>query len=208
MVEDNTAPLGNEFHRAGRSSQLPDGHHGPGAGRHDPGDPRSGEQADRFRPAGPPLSADGQRGRRAAPGRAYRGRRRSGPPGRAAAGRRALRNSRRRRRPGHARRALRPGREARPGDHHHRGADPHRRRSEKLVYRLAEADLPTRYGPGRIIAYGVQLRRPAADRHRAGRSRQRVAGAAGAAAFVLLHRRPAGLACAAIAATSCSWPWR
>jgi 3,4-dihydroxy 2-butanone 4-phosphate synthase / GTP cyclohydrolase II len=34
----------------------------------------------------------------------------------------------------------------------------YRRRSEKLVYRLpeAEADLPTRYGPGRIIGYGVR----------------------------------------------------
>ena len=32
----------------------------------------------------------------------------------------------------------------------------HRRRTEKLVYRLAEADLPTRFGPGRIIAYGVK----------------------------------------------------
>jgi 3,4-dihydroxy 2-butanone 4-phosphate synthase / GTP cyclohydrolase II len=32
----------------------------------------------------------------------------------------------------------------------------YRRRSEKLVYRLAEADLPTRYGPGRIVAYGVR----------------------------------------------------
>jgi 3,4-dihydroxy 2-butanone 4-phosphate synthase/GTP cyclohydrolase II len=32
----------------------------------------------------------------------------------------------------------------------------HRRKSEKLVYRVAEADLPTRYGPGRIIAYGVR----------------------------------------------------
>jgi 3,4-dihydroxy 2-butanone 4-phosphate synthase / GTP cyclohydrolase II len=32
----------------------------------------------------------------------------------------------------------------------------YRRRSEKLVYRLAEADLPTRFGPGRIIAYGVK----------------------------------------------------
>ncbi len=31
-----------------------------------------------------------------------------------------------------------------------------RRRSEKLVYRLAEADLPTHYGPGRIVAYGVR----------------------------------------------------
>ncbi|MCE5269170.1 MAG: GTP cyclohydrolase II [Planctomycetaceae bacterium] len=32
----------------------------------------------------------------------------------------------------------------------------HRRRSEKLVYRLAEADLPTRFGCGRIVAYGVK----------------------------------------------------
>ena len=32
----------------------------------------------------------------------------------------------------------------------------YRRHSEKLVYRLAEADLPTRYGKGRIIAYGVK----------------------------------------------------
>jgi len=32
----------------------------------------------------------------------------------------------------------------------------YRRRSEKLVYRLAEADLPTQYGPGRIVAYGVR----------------------------------------------------
>jgi len=31
-----------------------------------------------------------------------------------------------------------------------------RRRSEKLVYRLAEADLPTRYGTGRILIYGVR----------------------------------------------------
>ncbi len=31
-----------------------------------------------------------------------------------------------------------------------------RRRSEKLVYRLAEANLPTQYGPCRLIAYGVK----------------------------------------------------
>jgi len=31
-----------------------------------------------------------------------------------------------------------------------------RRVREKLVFRLAEADLPTRYGTGRIIAYGVK----------------------------------------------------
>ena len=33
----------------------------------------------------------------------------------------------------------------------------YRRRTEKLVYRLTEADLPTKYGPGRIVAYGVQF---------------------------------------------------
>jgi 3,4-dihydroxy 2-butanone 4-phosphate synthase/GTP cyclohydrolase II len=32
----------------------------------------------------------------------------------------------------------------------------YRRRSEKLVYRMAEADLPTRFGLARIIAYGVR----------------------------------------------------
>ena len=32
----------------------------------------------------------------------------------------------------------------------------HRRRSEKLVYRLADAELPTRFGPGRIVVYGVK----------------------------------------------------
>ncbi|MBX7165418.1 MAG: 3,4-dihydroxy-2-butanone-4-phosphate synthase [Pirellulales bacterium] len=33
----------------------------------------------------------------------------------------------------------------------------YRRQREKLVYRLAEADLPTRYGVGRIIGYGVKF---------------------------------------------------
>jgi 3,4-dihydroxy 2-butanone 4-phosphate synthase / GTP cyclohydrolase II len=32
----------------------------------------------------------------------------------------------------------------------------YRRRSEKLVYRIAEANLPTRFGSGRIVAYGVK----------------------------------------------------
>ncbi len=32
----------------------------------------------------------------------------------------------------------------------------YRRKREKLVYRQAEAELPTRYGTGRIIAYGVK----------------------------------------------------
>jgi 3,4-dihydroxy 2-butanone 4-phosphate synthase/GTP cyclohydrolase II len=33
----------------------------------------------------------------------------------------------------------------------------HRRAREKLVYRIAEADLPTRWGPFRVIAYGVKF---------------------------------------------------
>ena len=32
----------------------------------------------------------------------------------------------------------------------------YRRRSEKLVYRMAEANLPTRFGPGKVIAFGVR----------------------------------------------------
>lgn len=32
----------------------------------------------------------------------------------------------------------------------------YRRLSEKLVYRIAEADLPTKYGHGKIVAYGVR----------------------------------------------------
>jgi 3,4-dihydroxy 2-butanone 4-phosphate synthase/GTP cyclohydrolase II len=32
----------------------------------------------------------------------------------------------------------------------------HRRKSEKLVFRAAEANLPTHYGPGRIIVYAVR----------------------------------------------------
>ena len=32
----------------------------------------------------------------------------------------------------------------------------YRRRSEKLVYRQAESKLPTRYGEGRVVVYGVK----------------------------------------------------
>jgi len=32
----------------------------------------------------------------------------------------------------------------------------YRRKSEKLVYRVTEADFPNRYGPGLLIAYGVR----------------------------------------------------
>ena len=46
----------------------------------------------------------------------------------------------------------------------------HRRRSEKLVYRLAEANLPTRFGPGRIDRLRREVRRPAAVGHCAGRA--------------------------------------
>ena len=69
----------------------------------------------------------------------------------------------------------------------------HRRRSEKLVYRLAEANLPTRFGMGRIIAYGVKYEDEQPIAIVLGEP-DRPAGAAGAAAFGLLHRRPAGVA--------------
>ena len=65
----------------------------------------------------------------------------------------------------------------------------HRRVSEKLVHRAAEADLPTRYGEMRIIVYGVKYESQEPGRPRPRRS---IVGRrpAGAAAFQLLHRRP------------------
>ena len=86
-------------------------------------DPAS-KPADFVRP-GHLLPAGGQGRRRAAPGRPHRGRRRPGPAGRTATGRRALRNPRRQRRPRQPRRSsIALAERARPGDHHHRGADP------------------------------------------------------------------------------------
>ena len=70
----------------------------------------------------------------------------------------------------------------------------YRRLREKLVHRAAEADLPTRYGHGRIIGYRVQ--------HEPGNEPiafvmgdlRTVGGAPGPAALLVLHGRPARLA--------------
>ena len=116
------------------------------------------QQAERFRPARALVSAGGQRRGRAAPGRAYRGGRRSGPAGRPGPGRRAVRNSRRRTATGPTRdAAVRAGRTS--IDLEIISIDElirYRRVREKLVYRIAEAELPTRYGHFKLIFYGVK----------------------------------------------------
>ena len=84
----------------------------------------------------------------------------------------------------------------------------YRRRREKLVTRLAEAELPTRYGEGRIIIYGVK--------HEPGnepvavvmgdlqaQSRRRSCGCTRRASPATCSTRSA-----ATAATSSAWRWR
>ena len=46
MVETNTAPLGTIVHHPGRSPHVENRHHGPGAGLHDSGHRRSRQQAE------------------------------------------------------------------------------------------------------------------------------------------------------------------
>ena len=73
------------------------------------------------------------------------------------AGRRAVRNSQRHGRPGESRAAARAGRaEFELPIISIEQLIAYRRVREKLVYREAEAELPTKYGTGRIIAYGVK----------------------------------------------------
>ena len=67
-----------------------------------------------------------------------------------------MRSAGRRRPPRQPRPALCPGQEALLQIITIEQLIQHRRKSEKLVYRQAEADFPNRYGPGRIIAYGVR----------------------------------------------------
>ena len=109
IVREQHGPAADGLHRAGGSSQLPHGRHrarsGPRRSRRS--SIRTSKPADFVRP-GPPLPAGGQGGRRAAAGRPYRVRRRSGPDGRPEAGRRAHRNPRPERRSGHAARSSTP----------------------------------------------------------------------------------------------------
>ena len=156
IVENNTAPLGTAF-------TVPVDHRSCRTGITAPEraktireilNPQS-KPSDFVRP-GASLSAGGQGRRGAAPGRAYRVRRRSGPHGRPeAAGAliEILGQSGDRATPDELY-AL--AERFHPGDHHRRGLDPLSPPIEKLVYRQAEADLPTRYGPCRIIGYGVK----------------------------------------------------
>ena len=82
----------------------------------------------------------------------------------------------------------------------------HRRRSEKLVYRLAEAELPTRFGPGRIIVYGVRYEEQQPMAIVLGDLASRPRRWSGCI------RRASPATCwprsAATAATSSAWPWR
>ena len=82
----------------------------------------------------------------------------------------------------------------------------YRRRSEKLVYRIAEAELPTRYGEFKMIAYGVKYE-----------SQQPIVLVMGD--LTKWPRRWCGctrraspatcsIRCAAIAATNCTWRWK
>ena len=144
-------------------------------------------------PSRPPVSPGGQGRGRAPARRAYRGDRRPGPARRPDAGGHPLRDPRR-----HRRRQPR----AAPRDRREHGLPivsiealiKYRRLREKLVNRVAEADLPTRYGPSRIIGYRVQ--------HEPGNEPVAIVmgdlqvgrRSAGPAALVVLHRRSARFA--------------
>ena len=195
MVEDNTCPLGTGF-------TVPVDHRNCRTGITAPEramtilaivDPD--EQAGRLRPARPPLSAGGQGRRRAAPRRATPRPPSTWPgwPGLQPAGvlceildesgDRAI-----------ARGTLRAGRASSTcAIITIEQLIRYRRRREKLVYRMAEADLPTKFGTGRIYRLRREVRDAAAGGGRLGRPDQG-GRAAGAAPLVLLHRRPAGLA--------------
>ena len=84
----------------------------------------------------------------------------------------------------------------------------HRRKSEKLVYRLAEADLPTRYGPGRIIAYGVRYEDQEPIAIVLGNPRLQRGRRPWCDCIPPASPATCWLPCVAIAATSCNWPWR
>ena len=153
------------------------------------------------------FPAGGQGGGRAPPRRAHRGDRRPGPAGRLDARRRPLRD--------HSTASSMAGREKLHAIAREHGLPivsiealiKYRRLREKLVHRVAEAELPTRYGEGRIIGYRVQHEpgnEPIAivmgDLHR---SRPPWSGCTRRASPATCSTRSA-----ATAATSFTWPWR
>ncbi len=169
-------------------------------------DPTS-KPADFVRP-GHLFPLGGQGRGRAAARRAHRGHRRSGAHGRPGAGRRAVRNSRPQRRPRQPRRCS----SSWPGKHELEIISieeliRYRRVREKLVYRIAEARLPTRYGLFKIIFYGVKYEAQQPFVLVMGEP-DKAADAAGAAALVLLHRRRARLAALRLRRPTATWPWK
>ena len=111
-------------------------------------------RSERLHPARPRLPAAREGGRRAASRRAHGGRGRSRADGRASAGRRDLRDLERGRHDGAAP-AAREVRRRSTGSAIVSIAQiiEHRRRSEKLVRRTAEATIPTPYGTFRAVEY-------------------------------------------------------
>ena len=171
-------------------------------------DRRPGDQAGRPGPARAPVPAGGQGRGRAPPRRAHRGDGRPGPAGRPDAGRACS-----------ARSSTASGMASRERLHAIAAEFGlpilsiemlirYRRRREKLVHRVAEAELPTRYGHGpdhrlRRQARAGQQPDRLRDGRPAARSRPRWSGSTRRASPATCSNRSA-----ATAATSSTWPWR
>ena len=194
MVDENTAPLGTNFtvpvdYRTSRTGITAQERATTILAIIDP----ASRPSDFCRPGHLfPLIA--KEGRGAAPGRAYGGRRRSGPHGRPAARWRPLRNPRCPGRSPPCGASLPVGPATRAEDHHHRsGSSATAAGGRSSSIACAEANLPTRFGPGRIIGYGVHYEEQQPVAIVIGEP-EKVGGPAGAAPLLLLYGRPVGLA--------------
>ena len=149
-------PAANAVHGGRRPQVLPHRDHRRGTGADDPGDPRPGNPADGPGPAGPPPADRGE-GRRASsdvpdiprPPSTWR---RWPGSSRPASSARSSKGP-----DGPAARSYTPS----PPSSTCRSSPSsalirYRRRREKLVERIAEAELPTKHGQGRMIGYGVK----------------------------------------------------
>ena len=205
-----TLPLRTNFTVPVDHRQRTDGHHGPGAGRHDPGHLGPGQQADDFVRPGhlfPLIAKEGGVLRRAGHTEAAVDLARMAGLQPAGVLCEVLADD------GH--RATRDQLYDLSEKHHLEIITieqliQYRRKSEKLVYRLAEADLPTRYGPGRIIAYGVRYEDQEPIAIVLGNPQDPRPGTERPWCDCIPPVSPAICwpPCAAIAATSCNWPWR
>ena len=114
-LPQHRAPPHRLHGQRGRAGPDQHRHLGRGPRRHDRQARRPGHHSGRPGAPRPRVPAPLRRGRRAAPGRAHRGRRGPGPAGRAAGGGRAVRGGERRRHDGPAARAARVREHPRPG---------------------------------------------------------------------------------------------